>query len=657
MADNEISRDDLILKLGRNPLLAHRALFSHRHPDESPPFHSEMIRDWHSPIARLLFMAFRGGAKSTISEEATIVAACLEKFRNGLFLGENETRAAERLRAVKYEFETNPFITDLFGVGPGSTWQETKIVLSNGVCIQAHGRGQSLRGIKHLDQRPDLLVGDDMEDEEAVATPEARRKTMRWFMAVVLPALDPGYRARINATPLDAEALSVKLSNDQGWVTRTYPKKYRDAATGEWRSSWPGRFKIEDIDEDEASNLRLGMHTEWVRENMCQAVSDKDRTFSSEMFRSEALVRTWHPVYAFYDPARTVKATSAHTGKAVWSWIGNRLVVWESDGQLWKPDQIINDIFEVDARYTPVQIGVEEDGLNEFILQPLRHAQVARSQPVPIRAMKAPKGKHDFIRALQPFFKAHEITFVGEHKELQAQLLGFPTGRIDVPNALAYALKMRPGAPVYDNFGMDNIVEGLSAAPREPLWLAVNATGYVTGAALCQLSSGCFNVLADWLREGAPGEQLADIVSAAGLIARRKFRIIAPPHHFQLYDTVGLKAAAGKIPLECSRGAAANVGREEIRAKLSQNRHGLRAFRVSSDASWTLRAMAGGYCREVSKQGQLSEFAAEGPYRVLMEGLESFAALVRSGVAEADDSPPNFRYTASGKRYMSTLPQ
>jgi hypothetical protein len=40
--------------------------------------------------------------------------------------------------------------------------------------------------------------------------------------------------------------------------------------------------------------------------------------------------RGTHPVYVMYDPARTTdKKTSAQTGKAVWSWISGRLVVWE----------------------------------------------------------------------------------------------------------------------------------------------------------------------------------------------------------------------------------------------------------------------------------------------------------------------------------------
>jgi hypothetical protein len=101
-----------------------------------------------------------------------------------------------------------------------------------------------------------------------------------------------------------------------------------------------------------------------------------------------------------YDPARTTKATSATTGWAVWSWIANRLIVWDAGGELWKPDQLVDHIFRINEQYSPVEIGVEEDGLNEWILQPLRHAQLARNTLVPLRAMKAPRGTISFIEAL-----------------------------------------------------------------------------------------------------------------------------------------------------------------------------------------------------------------------------------------------------------------
>jgi hypothetical protein len=152
------TRNDIILALGRDPGLAHAALFKHRHTEATPPFHETIIRKFHSPTQNYMAMAMRGGAKSTISEEGIVVQACLRKTRNTVILGSSEARAVDRLRSIKNEFETNEFIFDLFGDLRGELWQETKIVLTNGVVMQALGRGQSMRGMKHLDQRPDLLL-------------------------------------------------------------------------------------------------------------------------------------------------------------------------------------------------------------------------------------------------------------------------------------------------------------------------------------------------------------------------------------------------------------------------------------------------------------------------------------------------------------------
>jgi len=61
--------------------------------------------------------------------------------------------------------------------------------------------------------------------------------------------------------------------------------------------------------------------------------------------------------------------------------------------------------------------------------------------------------------ALQPFFKAGEVIMNQDCPDLVTQLLNHPVGKDDVPNALAFANKMRPGLPVYDNFYIDNILE------------------------------------------------------------------------------------------------------------------------------------------------------------------------------------------------------
>ena len=645
-------RDALIERLARNPRLAHASLFPHRHPDETPRFHLEMIDAWWSDDPHVITEAFRGGAKSTIAEEAITSMACLRKFKNGIILGDNETRAKERLTSIKHELEHNEYIEELFGNLVGETWTETKIVLTNGTVIHAIGRGQSLRGTKHLAQRPDMAFGDDMESEDDVANPEAREKFKQWFLKTVMPALTPEHKFRIAGTPLHPEAWLVRLKKSIGWRSKTYPIKFRNA-DGEWEATWPARFPLDRIDVIEQGYIEAGGTQEFSQEYMCQSEDPAVKAFVPELMKVEPTVRTWHATYAMYDPARTVKTTSATTGVVIFSWINNRLIVWDGYGPRWKPDEIISDMFKVDDQYHPVTIGVERDGLEEFILQPLRQEQMRRAYAIPIRPMKAPKGKLDFIRSMQPFFKAGEVIFAKELPELRAQLLGFPTGAIDIPNALAYAMILRPGQPIYDNFSYLNVVEEIFKLPRQSMYLAINGTQMYTTAALIQLNDGVFNVLWDTVREGDPGAVLAGIVGDAGLEAGQRPRLYAGPEHFGNYDTIGLRGAARKIPTDLSTAGFGLDGRDEIRGLLRRQIRSGPALRVSTRARWTLNAFAGGYCKEVMKNGQLSEFPSDGPYKTLMDGVESFASLLKMGNI-GEEQPINYQMTADGRRYISS---
>lgn len=46
--------------------------------------------------------------------------------------------------------------------------------------------------------------------------------------------------------------------------------------------------------------------------------AEKDEPFRREMFRQEARVRTWQILTGWFDPARTVRESSADTGFASW---------------------------------------------------------------------------------------------------------------------------------------------------------------------------------------------------------------------------------------------------------------------------------------------------------------------------------------------------
>jgi len=658
MTRPETPQEELIVRLGKDHRLAHQVLFQHRHPDATPAFHFEIIDDLHSDRVRVLELAFRGAGKSTIAEEYICIDACYRRFRNFIIVGDSFTRAAERLAAIKHELDFNENLRTLFGDLHGVTWNEDKIVLSNGVVIQAFGRGMSLRGTKHDDVRPDGCLIDDIEDEESVNSPDGRDKTQRWLMRTLLPALAPKAKVRMLANMLDPDCLAVRLRKTGVWTVREYPWEYL-SGEGDRQATWQARFPLQHIDTVKSEYEHAGMLNEYMQEYMVQAMDPSTRVFTNDIIRVEPMVRRWEPTYAMYDPARTVKATSAHTGKVVFSWVGTKLIVWEGDGQLWMPDQIINDMFAVFSTYNPIEIGVEKEGLEEFIMQPLRAEQTRRHEILPVKVMKAPVGKLAFIRSLQPFFKSGELVFAKDLPVLKQQLLSFPTGRIDVPNALAYALRMRPGLPLYENFSYKNVSENLAVLRQPPCYLALGATRQFTTAVLCQLSGTSCRVLADWVREGDPGTTVADILAEADLvIGHTKPIVYAGLEHWIAYDTIGLQAACRRAKVTLRTGGDAVLGRTILRDKIDTLAHGQPALQVSNKASWTLNGFAGGYARTVKPGAHdLVGVADEGPYKTLMEGFEAFVAVTKGSLERDGEDKPNYAIDASGRKYLSARAQ
>lgn len=648
---------EVVLELGKNRRLAHDVLFRHRHPLKTPAFHYEMIDAFHSPESQVVQEAFRGAGKSTIAEDALVVGALCRDFRNAIIIGSSFERAKERLTAIKNEFTVNENIDRLFGSMEGPVWGEGRIVLKNGVCFTALGSGMSLRGTKYLDARPDFCLIDDLEDEESVRTPEARDKLANWLYRACLPALQPAYRVRFLGNQLDGDAVIVRVAKDAGWrhlrfpVMRQVPGGVQagDLPAGEWAALWPEQYSLAWIAAKRAEYARQGLLHAFNCEYMCEAEDVARRTFSRDMVVDTARTRVWEAVYAAYDPARTVGQKSAATGKVIASWIGNRLVVWEGDAPFWLPDEIVADIIEVDDRWSPVAIGVEATGLEEFILQPLRHRALARGAPLPIRRLVPPRGKDEFIRSLQPYFKAREIEFVNVSPEARGQLLSFPTGRKDFPNALAYLLMMRPGQPVYGEFSASHVVDRL-VRYRESWWLAVAATTQYTCAVLLQTSRGGLRIHADWVREGPPGDALADIVGAASLEAGDKVRLICPQSVPN--DLVGLRVAAGRIPIDMRSGGDVVRGREALRKLLQRTMREEPMVQIRTTARWTLNGFAAGYSYELDKRGVLTDKPAPGPYRVLFDALESFVAGMQ---ASTEDGTDNRRYatTPDGRRYLT----
>ncbi len=653
----EEMKKSLLSRFKHDRSLAHQYLFAHRHKNETPEFHRRILGTFYSPRPKAVAKVFRGGAKSTLAEEYVILGTLFRDFRYPLLIGNSYDAACERMAAIKAEFETNELIMELFGAQVGPVWTESEITCMNGARIKAYGARQSLRGSKTKDgDRPDLAMVDDLEDEENVQTPEARYKIQRWVTGSLYPALVPVTgKVRVLGTPLHPKSYVENCCNSEDFEKVVVPLSYYDD-TGAEVSSWPDRFPTDYIENLRQEYTRAGSINEFAQEYMCRAEDQASKPFKPGMFKYAAVPLGYHAYEVMVDPARTTNTkTSARTGYVVYHWEGRTLWVDEAFGAFHKPDEIIDTICKLNEKYHPVKVGVEADGLEEFIMQPLRAEQIKRSCSVPLYPQRAPRDKNSFISSLQPFYQAGDVVHAQPLPDLESELLNFPTGRVDVPNALAYAIRMRAGKPIYEDFSSDNTFNDLVIDGRIPRYLCVSSSPSMTAASLLQYKDGNIKIFKDWVRNEPPQEALPVIVQEA-VLEGGDFTVIVPPEQMDKYVNYGLPAALKPVQNRVVRGAAAAGSVGALSPLLKTRNKGEPALRVSLKAGWVVNALARGYARKMTPSGGYDALPEKNQYALVMEGIESFAGFINSGMlSETDDRV--YSTTADGRKFISTLPQ
>lgn len=177
--------------------------------------------------------------------------------------------------------------------GPGGSDTKRTVTMS-GATIAARGLGGSALGIKSDDDRPDLIVGDDLEPDEAHHTAERKRKIESLVVNSVLPMGDESAAVALAGTTTMAGSLMhdvVKAALPAGdpdravapWIAAKglrphYWPPIVDEGTERERSLWPQRWTVEQLREhrrtapqDYALNLanrpeEAGVRGYWTRD-------------------------------------------------------------------------------------------------------------------------------------------------------------------------------------------------------------------------------------------------------------------------------------------------------------------------------------------------------------------------------------------------------
>lgn len=188
----------------------------------------------------------RGFAKTTWERIDTLhdIVYALEPVI--MYVSSTQTDAQFHFESIKFELENNDLLRQIYGdLVPNSSdfsrkWSNTHFETSNRVNLLARGACKG-RGVNIKNQRPTKIILDDIEEDEAVRSPERRAKLHSWLMRVIIPSLDKdrGY-CKMIGTVLSEQCELLKFYKNYGGLF----KKCNDESG---HSIWPQKWSDEDL--------------------------------------------------------------------------------------------------------------------------------------------------------------------------------------------------------------------------------------------------------------------------------------------------------------------------------------------------------------------------------------------------------------------------
>lgn len=403
-------------------------------PKPVPWFHVEWWALFLSNHRQCAIAAPRNHSKSTACTFAYVLfLLCFKITRHLLLLGSNETNAAAFVNEIKIELTENEALKQFMEFRRFRKETETELILefTNGTKSRVIGRGtdQKIRGLKWERKRPDYVLFDDMEDEEMVLNEQRRKKFEANFYGAIKPIISSGTgKIRGVGTIIGfGSFLESVMPNPKKPTTvveplRTYSKspgawvsvKYRGHSPDFQHILWPEQHPKEFFQSERQDYAERGRLDLYGQEYLNEPVDTVTAYFRGADFlpMRETDRETRKTYYAAADFAIGETERSAFSVIVVGG--------LDSDGFLhivdvrrgrWDGLEIVDEMFSVQARWTPDVFRVESENiaksLGSFLYKRMDEDQVYLN----IDDKPPTKDKDKRARSIQARMRAGKVRF------------------------------------------------------------------------------------------------------------------------------------------------------------------------------------------------------------------------------------------------------
>lgn len=446
-------------------------------PVPTPPFHRKLWAVACSSAPLVAIAAPRGHAKSTaITHVYTLACLCFREKDHILIVSDTEGQAVNFLQDIKREFEENELLREAFGfvcwvkdaereaIGRWDDGSEFRLL--------AAGSGQKLRGMKWRNKRPNLIIGDDLENDELVMNDERRAKFREWVFKALLPSGSKNAHVRFVGTILHLDSMLERLmpneqdpstvieplvtystNPERSWVSLKF--RAHPGPTDYSELLWKEQYSEERLKQIRETYVEQGFPEGYAQEYLNNPIDDSLAYFRKDDFVAlpeearvaNARVEGNEPeeFYAAIDMAISTANSRAYTVIAVCGLTPSG-ILRVRDIRRFRGDSldIIEEMFAVQAAWKPEIFVVEKENISTAIGPILSTEMMKPSRPF-IRLEEVTPHSQDKpkrARPLQYRHRAHMIQYdtgAEWYPALQQEMMHFPRGKYqDQVDALAW---------------------------------------------------------------------------------------------------------------------------------------------------------------------------------------------------------------------------
>ena len=415
------------------------------------PYHYDMAQDLEDllsgKIRECAWIMYRESAKTTFAKLFVIWCIAYKK-KKYINVDSFDKENAERiLFDVVYELMNNKKIKADFpklftkkrALDDVKQTRVNNFVTENGIRVEAHSTQESVRGRIHLDQRPDMLIADDIETNKTKDS-EAYTKQVRDHISEALAGMSPDGNILYLGNYI-TEAGNIQFLLDRAVTDHKLRIRNIPVMDSKNVPAWPAKYALTDIEAEETGKVsiedkqrQLGSLV-FSYEMMNQPIDEMLAEFKKDFVQLEVentLAQKETTCYVTIDSAVSEKESADYTGITI-----NRITnenKWYIKSYRLKCNskELIDHIFYIHQTYTPNFIGLEETtftmAIQPFIEDEMRkRSKFFTITPVKHRGIN----KETRIRGLIPRWESKSIFLIGDNSELLDEMRSFPRGQHD----------------------------------------------------------------------------------------------------------------------------------------------------------------------------------------------------------------------------------